>query len=384
MMQNDQNSTLPRDANQRHYDAVIIGGGCAGLSLARQAQHLPYNAIAVIEAKQKKQEHAWGIFLSAATQDAALIARKTWHRWQIITPDGHAIQSSQTRPYAALESKAWLGHCRLEALDQGVDFINDHVHSVQAHSGDHQDVITTSARFSTNQVFDSRPNAIPEGMMIQHFIGHEVQVASPVFDPETAILMDFRCDQSRGIHFIYVLPFSPTQALVESTIFSPKIEEQGFYENAISRYLNDHYGISEKIILRREQGAIPMGIMPEDHRTGLPIGGRGGAIRPSSGYAFTFIQKQIATIVQTLTNGQMAEKMTPHLAIDLLMDKLFLRVLHRQPKIAPRLFLAMAKALSGDDMARFMAGEADFALRLKVIMAMPKWAFIKALIRGGA
>ena len=28
------------------------------------------------------------------------------------------------------------------------------------------------------------------------------------FDDSTAILMDFRCDQSKGIHFIYFLPFS--------------------------------------------------------------------------------------------------------------------------------------------------------------------------------
>ena len=31
--------------------------------------------------------------------------------------------------------------------------------------------------------------------------------------------MDFRCDQSQGVHFIYILPFSSTRlnALVEST-----------------------------------------------------------------------------------------------------------------------------------------------------------------------
>ena len=39
--------------------------------------------------------------------------------------------------------------------------------------------------------------------------------------------------------------------------------------------------------------------------------------------------------------------------------------------------------LNGDEMARFMTGDADYLLRLKVIMAMPKYPFLKALIKGG-
>ena len=31
--------------------------------------------------------------------------------------------------------------------------------------------------------------------------------------------MDFRVDQSKGMHFVYLLPYSETEALVRSTIF---------------------------------------------------------------------------------------------------------------------------------------------------------------------
>ena len=366
---------------QHDSDAVIIGGGCAGLSLARHAQSLPHQRVAIIEGKAKRQDHAWGVFASDSLKeiaaDALAMTRKTWHRWQIITAEGTATQTSQTRPYACLESKAWLTYCRQQARENGVRFIHDQVISADAHS-----ITTSTETITTDQVYDSRPNPIPQGMMIQHFIGHEIQVVSPVFDPDTAILMDFRCDQSRGIHFIYVLPFSATQALVESTVFSPQIEDNDFYETAIAAYLKDQFNITEKIVLRREQGAIPMGIIPEDHRTGLPIGGRGGAIRPSSGYAFAFIQRQLTSLIDNLATGNLPTRMTPHHKIDLLMDRIFLKVLHRKPKLAPRLFHAIAQKLTGDEMARFMAGEADLALRLKVIMAMPKWPFIWALISG--
>jgi len=193
-------------------------------------------------------------------------------------------------------------------------------------------------------------------------------------------LMDFRCDQSRGIHFIYVLPFSPYQALVESTMFSPKIEDTAFYETAIDDYLAAHCGVTEKIILRREQGAIPMGIIIDDQDHSLAIGGRGGAIRPSSGYAFGFIQKQIDGLIKKLKEGQIPQDLSPHAPLDLWMDRIFLTVIRHNPTLAPRLFHAMAKALTGDEMASFMSGDADHALRLKVIIAMPKWPFLKAVL----
>ncbi len=43
--------------------------------------------------------------------------------------------------------------------------------------------------------------------------------------------------------------------------------------------------------------------------------------------------------------------------------------------------MRMARALSGDEFARFLSGEAGWGLRLKVVMAMPKWPFIRATLR---
>ena len=88
--------------------------------------------------------------------------------------------------------------------------------------------------------------------------------------------MDFRCDQSKGIHFIYVLPYSDRQALIESTMFSPDIQDDGFYEHAIRTYLSDHLGIDNVITLRKEKGAIPMGIIGVDDEDSIAIGAVAG------------------------------------------------------------------------------------------------------------
>jgi lycopene beta-cyclase len=71
----------------------------------------------------------------------------------------------------------------------------------------------------------------------------------------------------------------------------------------------------------------------------------------------------------------------PHQAIDLWMDAVLLHVLRQFPQLAPDLFLRMAAALTGDEFATFLSGEAGWRLRLKVILAMPKWPFLKAGVR---
>ena len=66
-------------------------------------------------------------------------------------------------------------------------------------------------------VFDSRSPQVAHGGLTQEFVGQTIEVKKPLFNSGIVTLMDFRCDQSQGVHFIYILPFSSTNALVEST-----------------------------------------------------------------------------------------------------------------------------------------------------------------------
>ena len=63
------------------------------------------------------------------------------------------------------------------------------------------------------------------------------------------------------------------------------------------------------------------------------------------------------------------------------MDAVLLTVLRHWPERAPELFLRMGRVLDGDEFARFLSGEANWPLRLKVIMAMPKALFLRGFVR---
>ena len=125
---------------------------------------------------------------------------------------------------------------------------------------------------------------------------------------------------------------------------------------------------------------IPLGAQ-DRHDPGLVgIGANGGAIRPSSGYAFSFIQKQIDHAVSNAVAGKPLAVGVPHSAFELWMDRIFLAVLRRYPGLAPDIFTAMAAALTGDEFARFLSGEAGVKTWTKVIMAMPKIPFLWGLV----
>lgn len=343
-------------------EVALYGAGCASLSLAARAGELGTHKITVIAPPgYGVSDHVWGFWDMPWLAQVADKKQKTWQKWRIITEDRIIEHRSTRHPYAAISRHRWIEACTLQAKHAGVKFIK-----------------SLPARDNL-QILDSRPPAPPSGCMIQHFRGYEIVLKDARFDASTAILMDFRCDQSRGIHFIYCLPFSPTRALVESTLFSTEIESPDYYDKSIRTYLADVIGVSEFTIDRQESGAIPMALLGRFNPLYQGIGSNGGAIRPSSGYAFSFIQKQVGQILRDARAGQHLVVKSPHSRFTLLMDQIFLRVLHRYPTLAPRIFINMASVLTGDEFARFLSSEGTISTWMKVIFAMPKLPFIRVL-----
>ena len=347
-------------------DIEIIGDGCAALSLAARASELN-QSITLIKPSgaPPTKDHVWGFWSDPLLVPAQKLARATWQKWAIITHTDRAVLGSESRPYNAFKRSDWTKHCKELAESAKVAMIEE----------------TKWRKSADSLVFDTRPPIVPDGCMLQHFHGIEITTEQPCFDPDMAILMDFRVDQSRGMHFIYLLPYSTTEALVESTLFSTELVDEEFYSNSIEDYLKKHCKVKQFSITHQEKGVIPLGkLAPHDAK--IPgLGSNAGATRPASGYAFLFIQKQVDTAIKLANSGKQISFKNPHKRIDLWMDSVFLTVLKYWPEHGPNMFLRMGKALSGDQFVKFMSGDAGWLIRLKVIFAMPKWPFVKALTK---
>ena len=346
-------------------DVHVLGDGCAAMMLATRADELGSGTLSIVrpEAAPEPQDHMLGFWGTPDLAFAARHARHAWPNWSVITETSHATMSSQEHPYHVMHKLSYLEAAKATADKHGVRFLQEEEHRAA----------------KPGAVFDTRPPRVPADAMLQHFAGLEVGVDRPVFDPTTAVLMDFRVDQNHGMHFMYVLPFSPTRALLESTMFSATVMPREYYKEAIESYLYDHHNASVLQVIAEEQGVIPMGVLSL-HDPSIPgLGANGGAIRPASGYTFAFIHRQIQDAIDRVKNGKPLKFTRPHKRVDIWMDSVLLAVLRHWPQQGPILFGRMAQSLSGEEFIRFMSGQAGWRLRFKVMMAMPKLPFIRGV-----
>lgn len=306
----------------RDADAVIVGAGAAGLSLAYRlcapAAGNREPRVLLIDAPHgplTPQERTWCYWEApGGAFDSVLTA--SWERLRVHGPDGAATVG---RPapfrYKMLRSpdfEAFVG-ARL-AGRSGVVRVTATVESVRDAAGGAEvrgrDEAGRPVVFRARWAFDSRPSVrLPPARttLQQHFRGWFVRTGRPAFDPATADLMDFRTPQpAHGLSFGYVLPLSERTALVEYTEFSRRILHTAAYERALRRYTAQVLRLDGFRVTAVEQGVIPMtdGRFPRRAgRSVFRIGTAGGATRASTGYTFAAVQRQSAHLAAALLAG---------------------------------------------------------------------------------
>lgn len=357
-------------------DIAIIGGGSAGMTLAKKlsAQEQPPVTVVFEPKTPHQRDCCWSLWATdKQKRQLAQATKGSWQQWRLICDDTEVVLNGQDYTYTCLSSAAFLENCE-DSLADPVTLERVNVDQIS----DEGVIDVGDLHYRAGHVFDSRPHSSDVGLK-QHFLGWEVITQQPITEPEIATLMDFRVDQSKGLHFIYVLPFSATHLLIESTMISFNIEEKNWYRQAIEQWL-EHQHMEVKECLREEVGVIPMQTPPvSDHekaKTTTAIGAASGAVRLSSGYAFSTIQAQMTTLAENISAGNPSYKPQQSRFLNF-MDKIFNAVLISRSDLAVTIFMRTAKALNGDEFSRFMLGSAGVLAWIKVVLAMPKRPFIR-------
>ena len=130
----------------------------------------------------------------------------------------------------------------------------------------------------------------------------------------------------------------------------------------------------------KEQGAIPL-FHPEYERikNQINIGSAGGMTRLSTGYTFLNIQehsKYIRENIDNISEVKIFEQNKKYLFL----DKIFMKVLEKHPEKMPEIFFNMFN-VSSRSIVKFLSNKSNLAEDLSIILKMPKWTFIKELIK---
>ncbi|MDT0620720.1 lycopene cyclase family protein [Croceitalea vernalis] len=372
-----------------NYDYIIIGAGASGLLLAHAMGRNDFftkKSILLIDKDEKKTNDRTWCFWEQGDGDFDEILYKTWPK--IFFAGKKLSQSYKIAPYQY-------------KMVQGIDFYQHYLSTLKKISNItilHEEVIsinenkenaivtTVKNSYESKQVFNSifsYKNLNPKQkypVLQQHFLGWFVKTEYPIFNSDEATFMDFSIAQKGNTRFMYVLPFSETEALVEYTLFSEKLLPNQEYETAIKDYLIAK-NAGTYTITETEQGSIPMtcyNFNKHNSKHLFHIGMAGGWAKASTGYTFMKTNKNVKALITHLTKGKPISSFSTKSRF-WFYDLLLLDILYHNNHLGQSIFESLFQKRKPQAIFKFLDEETSVFEDINLMMAPKPFPFIKAL-----
>ena len=375
--------------NKNHFDYIICGGGASGLMLMRALCFDPFfdkKKILLLEKKSKNTNDRTWCFWEEKESDWESILYKSWDFAEFKAAG--VDKSINLNPYKYKMIRGIDFYKKIyEELAQksNITLINQEIVDV-VDKKKYGLVRTKNESYIGNKVFSSLPNHLhlenknKFPVLNQHFIGWFVKTEHPIFKPDTIQFMDFDLPQKGNTRFMYVLPFSENEALLEYTLFSEDLLENEEYETAIKDYLSQK-NAGEFSIEDKEQGAIPMTAYPfwkSNTPNIMHIGTAGGWTKASTGFTFQKTMRKTNEVVAFLKQDKALNTLIQKNRF-WFYDLLFLDVLSKHNEKGHLLFSLMFKENKTDRIFKFLDEQTSFLEEIKIMMSFPAGLFVKAL-----
>lgn len=378
-----------------HYDYIITGAGLAGLSLLMRMMQHPFfdtaQILVIDAAKKNTNDRTWCFWEKEADIFEPIVIKK-WDHVSFLAPSYTKELNLSPFTYKMIRGID-LYSLVLEkaATKNNITFCTERVLAVHSDVAGAKVVLekqTLTASKVFNSILFEPANVLAQKaadyFLWQHFKGFEIKTATPVFNDAVATLMDFTVDQTEGTTFMYVMPTSPTTALVEYTLFTPNILEEEKYDEAITDYIQKTYGSIDYEVTHQEFGQIPMTNYSFVGGAGnlINIGVAGGQVKGSSGYAFHFIQEKTKTIVADVVSGKNPLRVSTFVQKKFqLYDSVLLRVLQDQKLDGATIFTAIFSKNPPDRVFRFLNNESSLLDDLHIMSSVPTRIFLPTAIQ---
>ncbi len=360
-------------------DAVIVGGGAAANSLLAHLGAVGWRgSVAVVDqvgAPLEGRSWAWwsrGDMLldpwATRTIDRVVTAGPGWKRDEPAAPYRYCMITGEDLATAVASLTSGLDVRKIAGRALAVT-VEGNFRRVTVDTGG------TRSDLVARRVFDSvgvgrRDPWVPEARL--DFLGLQIRATTDVFAPDAITLMDFRIPQDDGPAFMYVLPTSPREALVERTSFLTRPGASGdAHRDRIGAYVDNVLRVGEWTATVREEGVIPLTAPPPAPPGVTAIGVAAGMIKASTGYAFARIQHHSACLAAALAQGRdpaacAVSRRWPRVA-----DRALLRTLARDPAGTRRVLEAMLRRNTIARVLAFLDEDLGAAAQARMFATLP-------------
>ena len=386
------------------YNYTIIGAGASGLWLAYSLfKHglLKDNTLVIVEQDtQKNNDRTW-CYWAKEELEPKDFSSKSWS----YSENYHNYSNTRSIfPYTYYHIRSQDFYQKIKAIlsiCKNITWLYTSFQGYQLH--DLVTVKTDEALWQTNKLFLSglniNENVFSSGhlktylnnnsnhhiLLWQSFAGWRIKTEKPVFDKARMTIMDFNIPQNQHTQFMYVLPFTENEALVELTRFGEtKLcldDAKIILENYVAAK-NTSYTIEET-----EIGNIPMTTHFDIKRKKLEknesiiyLGTVAGAIKPTSGYGFKRMAKY-------------ADDLAIALALNLALptqyrswrfrvyDILLLQILEQHSNKGKQIFDALFKSQPVPKILKFLDEETTIWEEISIFSKLPILLFLKSVVK---
>ena len=374
----------------KQYDYIFTGAGLSALmtvyKMVVSGKFQNKRILLLDENAKQTNDRTWCFWAEASSIWEPSISKK-WNSALFANADFQLNLDLHPYRYSKIQGLDFYNQVwKLISKQKNIDFVQEKVLEIE----ESESIILVKSEtqsFSCSQLFNSiyDPNWVNRQskypLLQQHFVGWFIQTETPVFNPEQATFMDFSVAQKGNTRFMYVLPVSETEALLEYTLFSKELLSKEEYETEIENYIRQ-LGIRQYQIIEKETGNIPMTCYPfwkHNTQNVINIGTAGGWTKASTGYTFKNSDKkstELLSFLETQTDFRKFHKKTKFWFYDLLL----LDILDQKNETGAAIFSALFQKGNTQLIFKFLDEETSFWEDLQVIWKCPKSIFIQALI----
>ncbi|MBM3937817.1 MAG: hypothetical protein FJ333_04065, partial [Sphingomonadales bacterium] len=219
----------------------------------------------------------------------------------------------------------------------------------------------------------------------QSFVGWRVRLIQSQWQVAAATLMDFNIEQHGTTRFLYLLPTSETEGLIEITQFYKHCLSKEEGEALLNKLCADR-GLQVEV-LEVEADAIPMSSVFNQHHAHfpkteriLPIGVVAGALKPTTGYGFLAMRDHGKAMANALQFGEALPKIYRKKRFRFY-DSLLLQMLKHNPERGKAIFERLFDRHPTEKVLKFLNEKTSVWEEVLLFSKLQVSWFLKALYK---
>lgn len=381
----------PEDRESDIFDFIFIGIGASNslivLSLIKNNLFFD-KKILVIEPKSKTNNDKTYCFWSSH-EDSIIddLSNIISHKYNKIKLNNSKIQDLGNQSYYYIRSIDLYNHTFEKLSQEKIDIERVHVTKI-IENDNFCTVLTCNSIFRGRFIFDSRPptfkNITENDIFLnQSFYGFHIKCENAFFQEDAFEMMNFNVEQNGFTQFIYILPFSSNEALVELTRFGSEKIDIDYASDLLKKFILNEFG--NFTVISKEEGCIPMTTYfnnPNLNKSVLNTGTAANLIKPSTGYGF----KKMYLFGQKVSKIVSLNQFDKFNMINLsnknrfkFYDRLLLIILKKWPFEGKIIFTKLYRKQSPKLIFLFLDEKTSFWEELKIFASLPISPFLRAV-----